>query len=69
MDTNSAFALPFLTIYLVGMTVTWCIEWYATGRQMNLLKDKKKAEEKFTTLDEDIKAIYNFEKILEGMKY
>lgn len=41
--TASEFALPFLTIYFVGMTVTWGIEWYATGRQMNLLKDVDKA--------------------------
>lgn len=52
--TASEFALPFLTIYFVGMTVTWGVEWYATGRQMHLLKDVDKAMKDWDDKDNDI---------------
>ena len=67
--TASEFALPFLTIYFVGMTVTWCIEWYATGRQMHLLKDVDKAMKDWDDKDDDILECYDKEKIKTSMNY
>jgi len=67
--TASEFALPFLMIYFVGMTVTWCIELYATGRQMHLLKDVDKVMLECDGKDDDIKECYDKEKIKTSMNY
>lgn len=67
--TASEFALPFLTIYFVGMTLTWGVEWYATGRQMLLLKDVDEAMKDWKEKDNDIKECYGEEKIKTSMNY
>ena len=61
--------MDFLTIYFVGVTVTWLMEMFAIYRQVNLLKDQEKAKQDFKNLDGDIKDCYNFQKILETMDY
>jgi hypothetical protein len=66
---TSGFSLPFLTIYVVGISVTWLIEWFAIGRQTILLQDSEKAMKEFDNLDADIKECYKKDKILESMKY
>jgi hypothetical protein len=44
---DGQFLLPFLMIYLVGVTVTWLIEMYIEGRQLAILRDADKTKEKF----------------------
>ena len=61
--------MDFLTIYFVGVTVTWLIEVYAIGRQVNVLKDAEKTKEKFKNLDGDIKDCYNEAKLLDSMEF
>ena len=49
--------------------MTWLIEMWAEGRQASLLGNEKQAKEDFEKLDEDVKDCYNWDKILQSMKY
>ena len=36
---DGQFNLPFLTIFLVGVTVTWLVEFFAEARQDRVLRN------------------------------